>query len=157
MKLVKTYAQYGSFGELALITNKRRKAKLETLTDTYFAVLSKEDYRQAQYKAQNQRLKDKVSFLKNFDLFSMLSDSQLSVLSYSMQEELYYRGQPVYREGVHRVDKIYLIRSGDFQLSKFLVKRIEPFNPGEILRVQPETQQQCLTTREGMPGKQQRG
>lgn len=45
MKLVKTYAEYGSFGELALITNKRRKAKLETQTDTHFAILSKEDYR----------------------------------------------------------------------------------------------------------------
>jgi len=51
MKLVKTYTEHGSFGELALITNKRRKAKLETQSDTHFAVLSKEDYRQAQYKA----------------------------------------------------------------------------------------------------------
>jgi CRP-like cAMP-binding protein len=40
-----------SFGELALLTNKRRKAKLECLTDTNFAILSKIDYRQAQFKA----------------------------------------------------------------------------------------------------------
>ena len=44
MKVVKTYYEYGSFGELALITKKRRKAKLETSSDTHFAILSKEDY-----------------------------------------------------------------------------------------------------------------
>lgn len=45
MKTVKTYGAQTSFGELALITNKRRKAKLETSEDTHFAVLSKKDYR----------------------------------------------------------------------------------------------------------------
>ena len=45
MKVVKTYTEFTSFGELALLTNKRRKAKLETATDTNFAVLSKIDYR----------------------------------------------------------------------------------------------------------------
>ena len=75
MKVVKTYQEYGSFGELALITKKRRKAKLETQSDTHFAILSKEDYLQAQYKAQNQRLKEKLLFLKNFDLFQMLTES----------------------------------------------------------------------------------
>ena len=51
MKLVRTYTAHESFGELALITNKRRKAKLETATNTNFAVLSKDDYREAQLKA----------------------------------------------------------------------------------------------------------
>jgi len=45
MKVVKTYRDMTAFGELALITNKRRKAKLETASDTHFAVLSKNDYR----------------------------------------------------------------------------------------------------------------
>jgi len=31
-------------------------------------------------------LKDKITFLKNFDMFSKLSESNLSGLSYSMQE-----------------------------------------------------------------------
>jgi len=47
MKVVRTYEAGTSFGELAIITNKRRKAKLETASDTHFAVLSKYDYRQA--------------------------------------------------------------------------------------------------------------
>jgi CRP-like cAMP-binding protein len=51
LKLVRTYEANESFGELALITNKRRKAKLECQTDCHFAVLSKADYREAQLKA----------------------------------------------------------------------------------------------------------
>ena len=47
LKHVFTYNQFGSFGELALITNKRRAAKLEVTADSdaHFAVLSKKDYR----------------------------------------------------------------------------------------------------------------
>ena len=51
MKLVRTYKAHESFGELALITNKRRKAKLETAENTNFAILSKDNYREAQLKA----------------------------------------------------------------------------------------------------------
>lgn len=51
MKLVKTYTAKTSFGELALLTDKRRKAKLETRAGTHFAVLSKADYRAAQGRA----------------------------------------------------------------------------------------------------------
>lgn len=45
MRVVKVYEDFSSFGELALLTNKHRKAKLETIDNTHFAVLSKADYR----------------------------------------------------------------------------------------------------------------
>ena len=64
MKVVVTYLAKTSFGELALLTNKRRKAKLETSEDTHFAILSKKDYRTAQYKVQAQMLADKLNFLR---------------------------------------------------------------------------------------------
>lgn len=49
LKVVKIYKPFDSFGELALITSKRRAAKLEVTDecDAHFAVLSKEDYRKA--------------------------------------------------------------------------------------------------------------
>lgn len=55
LKPVKTYGPCTSFGELALLTNKRRKAKLEVKADcdAYFAVLNKKDYKNAIYKVQN--------------------------------------------------------------------------------------------------------
>ena len=110
MKVVKVYENLTSFGELALLTNKHRKAKLETIDDTHFAVLSKADYRHAQFRVQNQMLKDKTEFLKDFYLFAKLSDTNLTSLSYSMKEEIYSRGQEVYREGIDQVDKIYLVK-----------------------------------------------
>lgn len=51
-KQVKVYKDNQSFGELALLTDKHRQAKLETITDTHFAVLSKADYKQAQGQVQ---------------------------------------------------------------------------------------------------------
>lgn len=59
-KQVKVYEGFGSFGELALITNKHRKARIETIADTHFAILSKQDYKQVQGHVQKQILKEKV-------------------------------------------------------------------------------------------------
>ena len=55
MRPVKIYEPGSSFGELALITNKRRKAKLEVSSesDAHFAILSKDDYKNAIFKVQN--------------------------------------------------------------------------------------------------------
>ena len=52
LKTSRTYHPFESFGELALITNKRRKAKLVVTgdEDAHFALLSKKDYRTAIYK-----------------------------------------------------------------------------------------------------------
>ena len=41
-----------------------------------------------------------------------------------MQEDVYLRGQEVYQEGVDHVDKIYLIKNGEFELTKRLLKPI---------------------------------
>ena len=114
MKTVKIYEGKGSFGELALLTNKKRKAKLETVENTHFAVLSKRDYRNALFKAQNAKLKEKTTFLKNFELFSRLSETYLTTLSYSMQVEKFHRGHYIYKEGINKIDKIYFVCKGDF-------------------------------------------
>jgi hypothetical protein len=62
--------------------------------------------------------------LKQFDLFGTLSDTYLTSLSYSMHEDVYLRGQDVYQEGIDYVDKIYLIKNGEFELTKKLLKPI---------------------------------
>ena len=70
-------------------------------------------------------LKDKIDLLRSFDLFSKLSDSNLSLVSYSMQEEVFHRDQVVYREGIDTVDKMYLIKTGEFQLCKTIIKPVD--------------------------------
>lgn len=46
---VKTYKPFESFGEIALITDRKRAAKLQVTsqTDAHFIVLSKKDYKKA--------------------------------------------------------------------------------------------------------------
>lgn len=48
LKVVHTYGPNESFGELALLTNKKRAAKLEVTghSDAHFAILDKRDYKQ---------------------------------------------------------------------------------------------------------------
>lgn len=70
-------------------------------------------------------LKDKQTFLRSFEFFAKLSDSNLASISYQMKEHTYRRGQEVYREGIDPVDKIYLIKNGEFELSKKLIKPVE--------------------------------
>lgn len=122
LKQIKVYGDYESFGELALITNKRRKAKIETITDTHFALLSKQDYSRTLLKIQNQKLREQVEFLRKFDLFQSLSDSNLRALSYSMQESQFIRGQEIYREGQDHIDCIYLIKRGELKVTKIIIK-----------------------------------
>ena len=45
-----------SFGELALISNKRRSATIRAKTDCYFAILEKEDYQKIYGALQIKRL-----------------------------------------------------------------------------------------------------
>ena len=88
LKTVHTYSPYESFGELALLTNKRRAAKLEVSGqgDAHFAILDKRDYKQIQYKIQTAILKEKTMFLRNFQMFKGISDSSLSGLTYYMED-----------------------------------------------------------------------
>lgn len=48
-----------------------------------------------------------------------------------MFEEKFYRGQTVYKEGVNSVEKIYLIKNGDFSLSKQLIRPIKKVEDGK--------------------------
>ena len=68
---VKRYQPLESFGELALLTGHKRAAKLEVTSkcDAHFAVISKKDYKKAQYRKQRAILLTKINFLKEFKMF----------------------------------------------------------------------------------------
>jgi CRP-like cAMP-binding protein len=74
-------------------------------------------------------LKDKVAILRSFDLFTMLSDSNLNQLTFYMKEQICNRGQTVYREGIDPIDQIYLIKRGEFELVKTLLHPNEGKSP----------------------------
>jgi CRP-like cAMP-binding protein len=57
------------FGELALINNKPRAARVVTITDTVLGVLGKYDYNKAVNTNVKREMELKYRFLKNFRLF----------------------------------------------------------------------------------------
>lgn len=94
MKTIRVYKEYESFGELALINNKKRAAKLEVSTrgSAFFAVLSRRDYRMALSKNEQEDLQNKKSFLKRFFIFRNMSDTALTSLVKAMVEHTCSKG-----------------------------------------------------------------
>ena len=88
MKTIRVYKEYESFGELALINNKRRAAKLEVSQggSAYFAVLSRRDYKMALSKNEQEDLISKKNFLRSYHIFKNMSDTALTSLVKSMVE-----------------------------------------------------------------------
>lgn len=123
LQKVHVYKAFESFGELALIKNKRRAAKLEVngTSEAHFAILSKKDYRLAYNKVQNEILQGKVEFLKQFQIFQSLTDHALSQLTYQTNEHHCQRGQEIFREGVDVATKVYFVRRGEFMSYKKVV------------------------------------
>jgi CRP-like cAMP-binding protein len=83
-------------------------------------------------------LKEKIEFLRQYNIFQSLSEVNLSLLSYSMTEETFYRGQVVYQEGVDTIEKIYLIKDGEFELSKQLIRPVKKVQDGEVKSLNDE-------------------
>lgn len=127
LQVVKTYRPLESFGELALINNRRRKAKLEVADecDAHFALLSKKDYRSAIFRVQNQLLEEKMDFLRQYELFKNLSNAQLNSLSYGMVDTVYHNRQVVYTEGIDPAENIYLVKKGEFECTKTIVRDLK--------------------------------
>lgn len=65
------------FGELALINDKPRAARIVTTESTVFGILAKYDYKKAVHLNMKRELELKFQFLKNFRLFSELSQIRL--------------------------------------------------------------------------------
>ena len=60
--------------------------------------------------------------LRSVALFSTLSNAQLNLISYGMQFKACSRGQIIYREGDPTPDMVYLIKHGEFQCLKKVLK-----------------------------------
>lgn len=65
------------FGELALINNQRRAAKVVCMEDTMFGTLQKREYNQIVGNHLKQQMERKVQFLRNFRIFKHLSDHKI--------------------------------------------------------------------------------
>jgi hypothetical protein len=73
------------FGELALINNKTRAARIICKEECLFGILKKIDYKNTVGLSIKQDILQKCSFLRNFRIFDSVSDSRLYKITYSLQ------------------------------------------------------------------------
>ena len=106
-----------SFGELALISNKPRAASILIREQTALAVLERTDYLRLLSRIQDARLSQRVELLQRHPAFSSWSKNSLQKLSYFFKLHTYKRKQVLFRAG-QPASEVFLIQSGDFQLTK---------------------------------------
>ena len=72
-------------------------------------------------------MQKKINFLKQFRIFSKLSNIKLSKIIYNMGEiKQINKGQVIFKEK-EKIDGLYLIVSGEFEVSK-IIKTKPPTN-----------------------------
>ena len=109
-----------SFGELALIGSKPRMASIRCKEDTFFAVLSKNDFNLCLGQIEKKKLNEKINFLRSLPLFSALTKTSISKLTYQFSDISTIKGQILYKEG-DPADYIFIVKSGQYEMSKGIV------------------------------------
>jgi CRP-like cAMP-binding protein len=110
----------GSFGALALLDGKPRMATIKCLTRCHFMVLTRSDYEKTLSAIDSKRRGLKVSFVKKIPIFSKLTRTFLTKLSYSLKPLHVTKDHYLYREG-DPADKVFIVKEGEFVVTKNLV------------------------------------
>ncbi len=104
------------FGELALIKNQPRAATILAKKRSFFAVLDRQTYKRVLMKIEQKRLNKAVGFLHSLPFFKSWTRSTISKFQYFFTRQEFSRNHVVFKEG-DPIDYIYLIFSGEFELS----------------------------------------
>eukprot|EP00347_Sterkiella_histriomuscorum_P000821 403374386 len=106
-----------SFGELALLEQKPRAATIRCLQNSHFMVLTKNDYVRVIGKIERRAYNDKINFLRNIPVFSLLTRTSLGKMTYYFENKSCIRDSFLYKEG-DQADYVYIIKSGEFEATK---------------------------------------
>ncbi|KAL4461406.1 hypothetical protein ABPG73_017683 [Tetrahymena malaccensis] len=113
-----------SFGELALIDKKPRSATVTCLTDCHFITFDKISFDKIIKNQQIKQFKEELLRLKKNYLFSRFSGNSLKTLYLLFQIIPYKKGDVIVKEG-EKSDKIYVVREGEFKVSRTAYIKIE--------------------------------
>ena len=105
------------FGDLAILTNKPRAAKVRAEEPTICVVLIKGDYFKVINQVDNLKKDEIVDFLKEMPIFSKFSKSYLRKLAASFLETPTIKNQVIVKEG-RKSDTLYIVREGEFGVSQ---------------------------------------
>lgn len=107
-----------SFGEVALLENKRRNATVVCKEECKFAVLAKGPFQQLLCDIKMRETKEKLTFLENFAVFNYWKEfNMLTSNHYYMEERLFRRGEVIYKAG-DPVNSFYLLKEGEVAVTQ---------------------------------------
>ena len=98
---------------------KNRSATIETAEDTHFVTLEKKDYKRVLMEADEKKMTDELKYIRQFAILGQMTRITLHKLYLEINIMKFKRGQMVYREG-EPITHMYLIKTGDFEQSKYL-------------------------------------
>ena len=109
-----------SFGELALLDGKPRLATIKALTNCHIMTITKQDYERTLAAIDQKRRALKVNFVKKIPIFSKLTRTFLTKLSYSLKPLKVTKGNFLFREG-DIADRVFIVKEGEFIKTKKLI------------------------------------
>ena len=121
------------FGELALISRMPRAAGVICREDTHFAVLERDDYTHILGKIQDHQLQLKVDLLLRHPVFAKWTKASVQRLSYFFKIRHYKRKHTVFAAGALATE-VFLIKTGDFQLTKDVMIGGAQMSTGKVSR-----------------------
>lgn len=111
-----------AFGELALLEQKPRMATIRCLKNTNFMVLSKSDYNHAIGAIERRTYAEKINFLKNIPIFSLVTRAFLGKLTYYFETKKCIKGSFLFKEG-DPAEYVYIVKKGEFECTKKIIHK----------------------------------
>lgn len=83
-------------------------------------VLSKNDYIKVIGKIERRTYNEKINFLKNIPVFSLLTRTSLGKMTYNFETKMCIRDSILYKEG-DEAEYVYIVKHGEFQATKSIL------------------------------------
>lgn len=100
-----------SFGEMALLNSALRQATIRATEVCRLWCLSRKDFRDVANKHEQQKLQERMAFLRQIDFFDQFVDSSLEKIAEVMALKSYQSGEKIVRQG-DTGDCFYMIATG---------------------------------------------
>jgi CRP-like cAMP-binding protein len=116
-KTVQTLGPGESFGERALEKHEVRAATAHCSKDCIFATLYRNDYNHIIGQAHKREVRAMSDYLRQYRILSQLRASVLERIQYYLQPRSFTLGQTLFKEGISKVDGVYFIKQGEFEIT----------------------------------------
>lgn len=97
-------------------------ATVKCVENTHLMVLTKEAFDEVIGKIERRALNDKINFLRNIPVFSLLTRNSLAKITCSLQKIRIKKDMYLYREG-YPAKGVYIVVSGEIEVTRTLTMK----------------------------------